>query len=132
MKIAFAIAIYISYALQAYVPIEIIWNTYLKTKLEQSNKKLLIEYIMRTVIVILTCESLEKEHKLAIAYLLYQALWTLCKAVNRYVLNCSMAAYGMAYRWLPTHDSGSSGVSENPCNIKFKNQKNGKGISSLI
>lgn len=74
MKIAFAIAIYISYALQAYVPIEIIWNTYLKTKLEQSNKKLLIEYIMRTVIVIITCESLEQELKLATDYLLYQAL----------------------------------------------------------
>uniref|UniRef100_A0A1B6FW34 Amino acid transporter transmembrane domain-containing protein n=1 Tax=Cuerna arida TaxID=1464854 RepID=A0A1B6FW34_9HEMI len=54
VKIAFAIAIFISYALQAYVPIEIIWNTYLKAKLDQSNKKLLIEYVMRTVIVIMT------------------------------------------------------------------------------
>lgn len=56
VKIAFAIAIFFSYALQAYVPIEIIWKTYLKSKLEHSNKKLLIEYVMRTIIVIVTCE----------------------------------------------------------------------------
>ncbi|KAL1117150.1 hypothetical protein AAG570_004477 [Ranatra chinensis] len=54
VNIIFAIAIFISYALQCYVPVEIIWNTYMKQKLENSNKKLLIEYLMRTGVVLLT------------------------------------------------------------------------------
>jgi proton-coupled amino acid transporter len=58
VKITFAIAIFITYALQCYVPLEIVWTTYLKDRLVRasSRKKLLVEYLMRTCIVIGTCE----------------------------------------------------------------------------
>jgi hypothetical protein len=54
----FAIAIFITYALQCYVPLEILWGTYIKDRLvhDSKRKKLLVEYIMRTCIVIGTCK----------------------------------------------------------------------------
>jgi len=54
----FAIAIFITYALQCYVPLEIVWNTYIKDRLEHDSdrKKLLVEYVTRTCIVIGTCK----------------------------------------------------------------------------
>ncbi|EEB18928.1 proton-coupled amino acid transporter, putative [Pediculus humanus corporis] len=54
VQILFAIAIFITYALQSYVPVEIIWFTYLKDKCEKSNHSLLYEYLLRTTLVILT------------------------------------------------------------------------------
>lgn len=54
VKLIFAIAIFITYALQCYVPVEIVWNQYLKKHLEDSKNKLLVEYVLRTVIVIIT------------------------------------------------------------------------------
>lgn len=58
VKIMFAIAIFITYALQCYVPLEIVWNTYVKDRLvDVSNRrKMLVEYVMRTCIVIGTCK----------------------------------------------------------------------------
>jgi Transmembrane amino acid transporter protein. len=54
----FAVAIFISYGLQCYVPVEIIWSRYLKQHLENATpgKKLLVEYIMRVSVVLVTCE----------------------------------------------------------------------------
>jgi proton-coupled amino acid transporter len=54
----FAIAIFITYALQCYVPLEIVWNTYIKDRLVDSSnrKKLVVEYVMRTCMVIGTCK----------------------------------------------------------------------------
>lgn len=54
VQILFAIAIFITYALQSYVPVEIIWNTYLKEKFEKSKYCLLYEYILRTGLVLVT------------------------------------------------------------------------------
>lgn len=54
VNIIFAIAIFITYALQCYVPVEIIWNTYMKKRYENSEHRLLVEYIMRTGVVITT------------------------------------------------------------------------------
>ncbi|KAL0279968.1 UNVERIFIED_CONTAM: hypothetical protein PYX00_001406 [Menopon gallinae] len=54
VQILFAIAIFITYALQSYVPVEIIWNTYMKEKCEKSNHSLLYEYVLRTVLVLTT------------------------------------------------------------------------------
>ncbi|XP_014243772.1 proton-coupled amino acid transporter-like protein CG1139 [Cimex lectularius] len=51
--LAFAIAIYISYALQCYVPVQIIWNTWLKKHIDES-KQLMWEYILRILVVIAT------------------------------------------------------------------------------
>ncbi|XP_011864105.1 PREDICTED: proton-coupled amino acid transporter 1-like isoform X2 [Vollenhovia emeryi] len=52
IKIMFAIAIFITYALQAYVPVEILWTTYLDHRIQ--NRKLLWEYVCRTVVTLVT------------------------------------------------------------------------------
>lgn len=54
IKIMFAIAIFITYALQAYVPVEILWTTYLDHRIQ--NRKLLWEYVCRTVVTLVTCK----------------------------------------------------------------------------
>ncbi|XP_015435834.1 PREDICTED: proton-coupled amino acid transporter 1-like [Dufourea novaeangliae] len=52
IKIMFAIAIFITHALQGYVPVEIIWNTYLDHKIQKG--KIFWEYVCRTVITLIT------------------------------------------------------------------------------
>ena len=54
----FAIAIFITYALQCYVPLEIVWSTYVKDRLvnDSKRKKLLVEYVLRTCTVMGTCK----------------------------------------------------------------------------
>ncbi|KAL6264487.1 hypothetical protein P5V15_004595 [Pogonomyrmex californicus] len=52
IKIMFAIAIFITYALQAYVPVEILWTTYLDHRIQ--NRKILWEYVCRTVVTMVT------------------------------------------------------------------------------
>ncbi|GAB1868901.1 Proton-coupled amino acid transporter 1 [Camponotus japonicus] len=52
IKIMFAIAIFITYALQAYVPVEIMWNTYLDPRIK--NRKILWEYVCRTGVTLAT------------------------------------------------------------------------------
>ncbi|KAK7790535.1 hypothetical protein R5R35_011941 [Gryllus longicercus] len=56
VKIMFAIAIFITYALQCYVPVEIIWGSYLSKKFEKSSprKQIFYEYVLRTMIVLVT------------------------------------------------------------------------------
>lgn len=54
IKIMFAIAIFITYALQGYVPVEIIWNTYLNHRIPEN--KLFWEYVLRTAVTLATCE----------------------------------------------------------------------------
>lgn len=57
MKIIFALATFISYGLQGYVPVAIIWGTYLSKRFENSPKKLHWELLCRICIVIATCKS---------------------------------------------------------------------------
>ncbi|KAI4484562.1 proton-coupled amino acid transporter-like protein CG1139 [Polistes fuscatus] len=52
IKIMFAIAIFITYALQGYVPVDIIWNTYLNQRIQ--NRKILWEYVCRTLVTLAT------------------------------------------------------------------------------
>ncbi|XP_012272958.1 proton-coupled amino acid transporter-like protein CG1139 [Orussus abietinus] len=52
IRIMFAIAILFTYALQGYVPVEIIWNTYLDHRIQ--NRKLFWEYVCRTVVTLAT------------------------------------------------------------------------------
>ncbi|XP_018300333.1 proton-coupled amino acid transporter-like protein CG1139 [Mycetomoellerius zeteki] len=52
IKIMFAIAIFITYALQAYVPVEILWTTYLDHRIQ--NRKILWEYVCRTFVTLVT------------------------------------------------------------------------------
>ena len=54
IKIMFAIAIFITHALQGYVPVDIIWNTYLDQKIQK--RKIFWEYVCRTVITLATCK----------------------------------------------------------------------------
>jgi len=54
IKIMFAVAIFITYALQAYVPVEIMWNTYLHHRIQ--NRKILWEYVCRTLVTLATCK----------------------------------------------------------------------------
>lgn len=56
VKIIFAIATFISYGLQGYVPVSIIWGTYLSKKYEHSDRKLCMEFTTRILIVIATCK----------------------------------------------------------------------------
>lgn len=55
IKIMFAIAIFITHALQGYVPVEIIWHTYLDQKIHR--RKIFWEYVCRTIITLATCKS---------------------------------------------------------------------------
>ncbi|KOX68585.1 Proton-coupled amino acid transporter 1 [Melipona quadrifasciata] len=52
IKIMFAIAIFITHALQGYVPVEIIWHTYLDQKIQK--RKIFWEYVCRTIITLAT------------------------------------------------------------------------------
>lgn len=52
----FAVAIFISYGLQAFVPVSIIWDTYIEKRLADSEHKLLWEYVLRVLTVIVTCK----------------------------------------------------------------------------
>ncbi|XP_059490178.1 proton-coupled amino acid transporter-like protein CG1139 [Neocloeon triangulifer] len=54
VKVMFSVAIFITYALQCYVPVDIIWNNYLRQKYEKSSNKLLIELGVRTILVLIT------------------------------------------------------------------------------
>lgn len=56
VKILLAIAIFFTHPIQCYVAIDIIWNEYLSHHLEKYRFKLLWEYIVRTIIILLTCE----------------------------------------------------------------------------
>lgn len=49
-----AIAIFITYALQCYVAVDITWNMYIEPKMSKHPRKLLWEYVCRTVIVLIT------------------------------------------------------------------------------
>ncbi|XP_021701466.1 proton-coupled amino acid transporter-like protein CG1139 [Aedes aegypti] len=54
IRILFAVAIFISYGLQCYVPVDIIWNVYLVQKYKDSNNKFVYEMLVRIVVVIVT------------------------------------------------------------------------------
>ncbi|KAJ8959323.1 hypothetical protein NQ318_022009, partial [Aromia moschata] len=54
IRILYSVAIFISYGLQGYVPVQIIWTTYIVNRLEEGNKKLLWEYLLRLACVVIT------------------------------------------------------------------------------
>ena len=55
-KVMFSIAIFVTYALQCYVPFDVLWEQRLKNKLEKSSHLLLWEYLFRATVVGATCE----------------------------------------------------------------------------
>ncbi|XP_022900307.2 proton-coupled amino acid transporter-like protein CG1139 [Onthophagus taurus] len=54
IKALYAAAIFITYGLQCYVAIDIAWNEYIGPLLEKNSRKGLWEYVVRTVIVLIT------------------------------------------------------------------------------
>ncbi|CAG9816183.1 unnamed protein product [Phaedon cochleariae] len=54
IRIMYSIAIYISYGLQGYVPVQIIWSNYMAKSLDNSSRKSLYEYMLRIGCVVLT------------------------------------------------------------------------------
>lgn len=52
-----AFGIYITHALACYVAIDITWNDYVLKRVENSPRKLLWEYVVRTLLVLVTCRS---------------------------------------------------------------------------
>lgn len=58
--LSYSLAIYISYGLQGYVPVQIMWTNYIVKHLEDANakKKAFYEYLLRIVCVIVTCKLL--------------------------------------------------------------------------
>ncbi|KAK5639775.1 hypothetical protein RI129_010586 [Pyrocoelia pectoralis] len=53
-KIALAIAMFITYTVQYYVAIDIIWNQYIGTKFANHKRSMIYEYVARTILVLLT------------------------------------------------------------------------------
>lgn len=51
-----AFAIYITHGLACYVAIDIVWNDYIGVRLLNSKHRLIWEYLLRTTIVLMTCE----------------------------------------------------------------------------
>lgn len=51
-----ALAIFITYALQCYVAIDIVWNLYLSPRIKTKSYRIVTEFLTRTVLVILTCK----------------------------------------------------------------------------
>lgn len=56
VQILLAIAIFFTHPIQCYVPIDITWNDYIAPRLEKNPHKLLWEYVVRTLLVLLTCK----------------------------------------------------------------------------
>lgn len=51
-----AFAIYITHGLACYVAIDITWNDYAKKRFGESPRSVFYEYIVRTVLVLITCK----------------------------------------------------------------------------
>lgn len=58
----YALCIFGTYPLQCYVSLEIIWGNYLVRHIKDPKKECLIEYTLRTSVVVLTCKSVHFYH----------------------------------------------------------------------
>jgi len=56
VQILLAIAIFFTHPIQCYVAIDIMWNEYISQYLEKYRFNLLWEYVVRTIIILITCE----------------------------------------------------------------------------
>lgn len=54
VSILYSVAIYISYGLQGYVPVKIMWDTYIYKHIKDGDHVLLWEYVLRCCIVVIT------------------------------------------------------------------------------
>lgn len=64
VKAMLAFGIYITHGIACYVAIDITWNTYIVDKISNDRYKLLWEYVVRTVIVLITCKKVKSHFHL--------------------------------------------------------------------
>ena len=55
VKLMFALSVFITYALQLYVPIQVVWPV-IQKKLQLNKEQLRWEYLFRILMVLLTCK----------------------------------------------------------------------------
>ena len=57
VKLMFALSIFISYAIQYYVPLNIIWP-HIESRIMEAtyNRRLALQYVFRTIIVLFSCK----------------------------------------------------------------------------
>lgn len=53
-----AFGIYITHGIACYVAIDLTWNKYVVDRISNGRHKLLWEYVVRTVIVLITCKNI--------------------------------------------------------------------------
>lgn len=56
VQILLAIAIFFTHPIQCYVAIDIAWNEYISSAINKYRFKMLWEYVVRTIIILLTCK----------------------------------------------------------------------------
>ena len=56
VQLLLAVAIYVTHALQCYVAVDIVWNEYICRKVQKDSHKVFWEYVVRTLIVAVTCK----------------------------------------------------------------------------
>lgn len=56
VQILLAIAIFFTHPIQCYVAIDIAWNEYIGPAITKFRYQLLWEYVVRTIVILLTCE----------------------------------------------------------------------------
>lgn len=56
VQICLAVAIFMTHAVQCYVAIDISWNEYISTFVQNDSMKTFWEYVTRTSLVLFTCE----------------------------------------------------------------------------
>ncbi|KDR21505.1 proton-coupled amino acid transporter-like protein CG1139 [Zootermopsis nevadensis] len=54
VRVMLAVAIFVTHGLQCYVAVDITWNHYMLPKMEKCSQKILLEYIVRTSLVLVT------------------------------------------------------------------------------
>lgn len=57
-KALIAVSVFATHALSCFVAIDIIWSEYVSKRVENSTRKVLLEYVLRTVVVFITCKYL--------------------------------------------------------------------------
>lgn len=63
VKAMLAFGIFITHGIACYVAIDLTWNKYVVERISSDRYKLLWEYVVRTVIVLITCKILLKSYR---------------------------------------------------------------------
>lgn len=71
--VMFAVAIFISYGLHCFVPVDVVWRGYVEPRLRAAAtppaRLVLAEYVLRVLLCLLTCQYLQRRHYLALIYM---------------------------------------------------------------